>query len=515
MRWLGVLLLLATQLNAASAQDATAAGKSDVFDRVISKARTLAGKSYTAPDKSGVPESLRSLDYQHYKDIRFRKDHALWLGDSLFDVEMFHLGFLYKVPVRINEVVDGKVEPVPYDPAMFDFGKNKGLTGKLGPDLGFAGFRLHYPLNSAKYRDEVIAFLGASYFRMVGRNQHYGLSARGLAVNTALSSGEEFPRFKEFWLVRPAPDATTMTFYALLDSPSVSGAYRFRLHPGKHTTLDVEAHLFTRSAIEKLGIAPLTSMFMWGENRHGFHDDFRPEVHDSDGLLMHTGAGEWIWRALTNPQSLRVSSFVDRNPKGFGLMQRDRDFDHYLDLESDYERRPSIWITPQEGFGKGVVQLVEIPANDESNDNVVAFWVPDDPVKANQALTLGYRLTTLSAGVDAEDVAKVVRTRIGWGAIPGTKDKPPRSLRQFVVDFRGGALEGLDGSQPVKPNLEMNAGKPTDMTVEPLPDSDGWRVAFKLKPDGEKPSDMRLYLTLRDERISETWSYLWDPKAIE
>ncbi|HSH41427.1 MAG TPA: glucan biosynthesis protein G [Arenicellales bacterium] len=487
-----------------------------LFPHVTERARSLAGESYSPPAQDAVPALLKELDYEQYRDIRFRKKQALWRDESPFNVEFFHLGFLYREPVVLHQVVDGNVEQVRYDNGMFDYGDNRQLEGALKSGLGFAGFRIHFPINRRDYHDEVIAFLGASYFRMVGSGQAYGLSARGLAIDTALPEGEEFPRFTEFWLVRPGPDAKSMTFYALLDGKSVTGAYRFVLTPGSDTTLDVEARLFARRDIKKLGVAPLTSMFLFGENSVRHFDDYRPEVHDSDGLLMQIGSGEWIWRPLTNGRNLQVSTLMDGNPRGFGLVQRDREFANYLDTESSYQRRPSHWITPLGGdWGKGAVQLIEIPSKEETNDNIGAFWVPEKQFKAGQERVFRYRISTFDSRHEEEKLAAAKRTRIGWGAIPGSKDKPPRSVRQFIVDFSGGKLDGLNASQPVEPDFSTSSGKVLDMTVTPLPRDHGWRVAFKLDPQDQEPADMRLFLKLRDQRLTETWNYVWNPRILE
>ncbi|MDN3516300.1 glucan biosynthesis protein G [Aquisalimonas lutea] len=507
--------ILLTLLFAASAES-RGATDSSLFEQVTRKARELAQSRYQAPDGPQIPESLQNLDYQDYRDIRFNKSEALWRERSLFNIELFHLGFLYTQPVTLHQVVDGRVHTLRYSPALFDYGDNEGVAGSLGPDLGFAGFRVHYPLNTPDYDDEFLVFLGASYFRMVGRGERYGLSARGLAIDTALPKGEEFPRFEEFWLVRPEPEATSMTVYALLNSRSVTGAYRFDIHPGQRSAMDVHARLFARSDVERLGIAPLTSMFMWGENSVSHRDDHRPEVHDSDGLLLHTGADEWIWRPLVNPVDLQVSSLMVDNPKGFGLAQRDRDFDHYLDMSARYESRPGLWVRPEGDWGKGAVQLVEIPSDDESNDNIVAYWVPEEPFSAGDSTEFRYRVETFAAGRTPDTLASVKRTRIGWGATPGSSDKPPRSLRQFVVDFEDGPLRNLAAEQPVEAELSSSNGEVRHVTVEPLPDQGGWRVAFKLAPENEDEAvDLRMHLRLRDKRLSETWNYVWDPRAIQ
>ena len=284
---------------------------------------------------------MANLTYDQFRDIRYRPERALWRASHLpFELTFFHQGSYSKEPVKINEVVGTSVREVRFDPNQFDYGANKiDPTNMRG--LGFAGFRVHFAINTPKYKDEVLVFLGASYFRALGKGQRYGLSARGLAVDTGLTSGEEFPRFVEFWIERPAPNATELVLYGLLDSRRVSGAYRFVLKPGTDTVMEVKARIFLRENVTRLGIAPLTTMYFFGDNQHATRDDYRPEVHDSDGLSIQSGTGEWIWRPLVNPKRLLVTSFALTNPLGFGLMQRDRDFAHYEDLEARYELRPS------------------------------------------------------------------------------------------------------------------------------------------------------------------------------
>ncbi|MEO8975457.1 MAG: glucan biosynthesis protein, partial [Casimicrobiaceae bacterium] len=287
------------------------------FDDVERKARALAAQPYKAP-VAQLPKAWLALDYDQYRDIRFRPDHALWHAQKLpFEVMFFHPGFHFDHPVHVNEVVGNEVKEVPYSAAEFDYGKTK-LPKTTARFPGFAGFRVHYALNTPKYRDEVLVFLGASYFRALGKGQVYGVSARGLAVDTALASGEEFPSFVEFWLVRPAADATELTIYALLDSRRVAGAYRFIVRPGVDTAVDVRERLFLRERVTRLGIAPLTSMYLAGENQPATNADYRPEVHDSDVVSMQSGTGEWIVRPLVNPKRLQVSSFAMSNPAGFG-----------------------------------------------------------------------------------------------------------------------------------------------------------------------------------------------------
>jgi glucans biosynthesis protein len=352
---------------------------------------------------------------------------------------------------------------------------------------------------------------------MTGRGQHYGMSMRGIAIDTALPSGEEFPRFTQFWLVRPPPESNRMQFFALLDSESLSGAYAFELESRANARLRVQVRLFARTDVGKLGVAPLTSMFTWGENRGRSFDDVRPEVHDSDGLLQHTGSGEWIWRPLVNPPTLQVSGLLDIGPLGFGLAQRDRNFASYQDPRGRYERRPGVWVTPGEGdWGPGAVQLVEIPSPDETNDNIVAFWVGNQPFKAGQTRSFSYELRTFEGSDNPEGLAIVDSTRIGWATVPGAEQQPPPSVRRFTVDFRGGELKGLAAAQPVQAMLTVNHGTAGKASVAKLPVDETWRGTFTLTPaDESQPVNLRLFLTLRGRRISETWNYVWNPATVQ
>lgn len=486
-----------------------------LLETMATRAKTLASQAYQAPQKD-LPPVLAGLNYDQYRRINFHPDAALWRNETLFEIQFFYPGFLYREPVAIRALtLDGTNTPIPFDPDFFVY---HGDPVQIPPDaisrIGYAGLRVHYPLNTPKYKDEFLVFQGASYFRLVGPGQLYGISARGLAINTAESSGEEFPSFREFWLVKPAADASRMWIIALLDSPSLAGAYSFELIPGAPTSINVEARLFPRADIKKLGIAPLTSMFFYGENRTRFIDDFRPEVHDSDGLLMQTGAGEWIWRPLSNPYELRVTSLQDRSPRGFGLLQRDRDFLSYHDTEAKYELRPSLWIEPDGDWGEGRLELVEIPTESETNDNIVSYWVPALPVKAGTDWRFRYKLTTFNERLPQHNKAHVERTRIGWAALPGQSSPPPRSKRLFMVDFNGGPLDNLPPNIEINADLQINNGSAEDVLVTRLPDGNTWRVSFKLTPNNATPVDMRLFLALRDQRLSEVWNYVWSPSEI-
>lgn len=474
---------------------------------LVAHAEALARGAYQAP-KGDLPDRLQNIDYDTYRTLRFRRDHALWADQKLgFTAQFFHLGFLYRDPVTIYEVVDGMATPVPYSPDMFDV-NGEVLQGLDDPGLGFAGFRLHAPINRPDYYDEVAAFLGASYFRCLGRGQRYGKSARGVAIDTAEPRGEEFPRFSSFWLERPGQtNAHTVIVHALLEGPSITGAYTFTIKVGTSTIVDVDAEIFSRGGIGVLGLAPLTSMFYFGENDRGNIDDFRPEVHDSDGLQLWTGAGEWIWRPVTNPSKLRISMMYDNNPRGFGLIQRDRAFADYQDLEARYDLRPSVWVEPKGNWGQGAIKLIEIPTGDETNDNIVVFWAPRDSIGPHSRMSLGYRLYWCDTPPVGPDTAEVVATRAGRAGYAG--EKVDRKSRKFVVEFCGGILGNLNAADAVEAVVSVSKGSAKPAVVEPMPQGGSWRAVFDVTADGTDPVELRCFLRIGDTALTETWSYQW------
>jgi glucans biosynthesis protein len=481
------------------------------YQNVIDEAKRLAGERYREAAGSAVPPALRQLGYDQYQAIRARPEAALWADrqDSRFRAQFFPVGFLYTKPVAIHVVRDGVVEDVVPRADLFDW-RNAGLPEPPPAQIGFAGFRLLFPLHRPDHDDEVAAFLGASYFRILGREQAYGISARGIAVDTGLPRREEFPYFRAFWLVSPAPGAREITFFALLDSPSLAGAYRFVLRPGTETSLEVTATLHLRADVAALGLAPLTSMFLAGENTDRRNVDFRPEVHDSDGLLIETSAGERLWRPLINPRELRVSAFADTNPRGFGLLQRDRDFASYQDLQAQYHRRPSYWVEPIGEWGEGEVRLLEIPSDAEIHDNIVAFWVARTPARRGETIERSWRLHAFAEPTRAPRGGRVVATRVGGINLPGTGEQP-RGARRIVVDFAGGDLDLLRPEQPVTPEVSVAAGKLLRTGVQPLPGQRGWRMTVDVEPEGRNPVEMRGFLRLYDEALTETWTYAWRP----
>jgi glucans biosynthesis protein len=478
------------------------------LEDVTARAEKLAAAPYRRPG-GPLPKSIKALGYDDYRDIRFRPDRALWRNTKLpFEIMFFHRGWVYEDPVTIHEVSSEGERDVAFDPDAFDYGKNK-IDREEVRGLGFAGFRVHFALNTPTYRDEVLVFLGASYFRAVGRGQRYGLSARALALDTAESTGEEFPRFVEFWIERPSATAKELTIYAVLDSPRSTGAYRFVLKPGVSTMLDVDAKLFVRKPGGKYGLAPLTSMYFFGANQRSAREDYRPQVHDSDGLSIHASSDEWIWRPLVNPKRLLVTSFALSDPAGFGLMQRERAFGHYEDLEARYDLRPSAWIEPKGLWGPGKLELVQIPVPHETNDNIVAYWVPDQAPNPKQPLAFGYRVLWQKDREARPPVAWVRETRRGRG-YARTED----GSLEFHVDFEGAPLLGMAATTPVEAAVWIDSnGEVLEHRTTYNDVTKGWRLVARVRRlDAGKPVEVRGHLKLKNEVVSETWSYIVAPE---
>ncbi len=474
------------------------------FNDLAKKAKQLASSSYKEPPKN-ISKGLENLDYDQYRDIRYKRENAYWRTSQLpFELTFFHQGRQFANAVKLNEITGKQVRPIPFDASAFDYGKNK-LSPQDLKSAGFAGFRVHYPINKASYKDEVMVFLGASYLRAVGKEQIYGLSARGLAVDTALNSGEEFPRFVEFWIERPKANSKQLTIYALLDSRRVSGAYRFVVKPGEQTITEVKSQLFLRENVTKLGIAPLTSMYFSGENQRSPVEDYRPEVHDSDGLSIQSGPGEWIWRPLVNPKRLLVTSYGLSNPSGFGLMQRDQKQSNYEDLEARYEARPSVWVEPIGKWGSGRVELVQIPTPDEFNDNIVSYWVPDQLPKPGTPINFDYRLSWQKGDQKLPPLSWVTQTRRGHGFLR----KPDDSIALFV-DFEGPIFKKLakDAKIDIRVSADSN-GEILESHVVRNESTGAYRAALRIRRiDDKKPVEMRGFLQTVNTTLSETWSYI-------
>jgi len=507
---------VASDIGSAAQPPAASPGQPFDYAWLKGQARKLASAAYQ-PSQDTLPPAMAKLGYDQYQSLRFRTDHALWGNAGLaFRLQFFHVGRSFTEPVHLHEVVEGLSREIVYDPAMFEFDKAGIDPGIMRDRAGFAGFRVQFVTD---WRDDVAAFLGASYFRAVGGDtRQYGLSARALAVDTAFPRPEEFPRFTAFWFERPVKGSGTLTLYALLDSPSIAGALRFQIAPGATQVMDIDSALYPRKPIERLGVAPLTSMFFYGENDRRAANDWRPEIHDSDGISMCTGAGEWIWRPLTNPGQLHFSSYLDENPRGFGLLQRDRDFDHYQDDGVYYDRRPSLWVEPKPGtaggWGKGSVQLVEIPTVDETFDNIVAFWNPLDKPKPGQELLYGYRLYWGTHMPFASPLAQTLATRTGIGGTVGQRRQ--YFSWHFAVDFAGGELAALPKDAAVEAVITASRGQIEHVTAHFVEEFAGYRALFDIRPDdGVEPIDLRLFLRVDGRPLTETWIYLWSPPTLK
>ncbi|WWF46054.1 glucan biosynthesis protein G [Pseudomonas trivialis] len=468
------------------------------LDDVSAKAKELAGQKYEAP-RSNLPNEFREMKFADYQKIRFRNEKAEWADQNTpFKLSFYHQGMHFDTPVKINEVTADSVQEIKYDPTRFDFGDVK-FDPKATEQLGYAGFRVLYPINQNDKQDEIMTMLGASYFRVVGKGQTYGLSARGMAIDTALPSGEEFPRFTEFWVERPKPGEKQLVIYALLDSPRATGAYRLTLRPGSDTIVDVKSQMFLRDKVSKLGVAPLTSMFLFGANQPSKVLNYRRELHDSSGLSIHAGNGEWIWRPLNNPKHLSVSNFGVENPRGFDLLQRGRDFSHYEDLDDNYDKRPSAWIEPEGDWGKGTVDLVEIPTADETNDNIVAFWSPAELPKVGEPLDVSYRLhwTMDEKALHPTDSAWVKQTLRSTGDVKQSNlIRQPDGTVAYLVDFEGPSLKNLPPDAPVRSQVSVgDNAELVENSVRYNEHTKGWRLTLRMKiKDAGKPTEMRAAL---------------------
>lgn len=516
VKWKGVIITLwAVGLWALSAGTAQAKGlhlgEATAFSyaSLVEQARVRAGEAYAPPP---VPQAdiLQKIDYDAHGKLHFKREYSPFAdGSGEYPVTFFHLGKLFKKPVHMYLVEGGKAREVQYSPDYFTMPADS-VARQLANDIGFAGFRFHESRQRDDWKtQDWVAFLGASYFRAIGSDGQYGLSARGVAIDTALPTPEEFPDFVAFYIEPAENTDESATVYAMLDGPSITGAYRFDLKRGENVVMDVEQTLFLRQPVQRLGIAPLTSMFWFSELNKSFRVDWRPEVHDSDGLVLWTGAGERIWRQLNNPATVRVSAFGDNNPKGFGLMQRDREVTHYLDGVR-YHRRPSLWVEPIGAWGKGNVQLVELPTDDEIHDNIALFWTPAQLPAIGEPIHYRYRLHWQAAHpYPVKNLAQATATRLGRG---GEAGKPrPEGVVKISVEWEGDVLGTLKYGEFPEIVVSASRGDISLIRAEPIMDTRIWRAVFDLKVEGEEPVELRMFLRRGDEPLSETWTYQYLP----
>jgi glucans biosynthesis protein len=495
--WLSVAAAVLSNVSSTNAQERPASP----FNRTIlvARAEELAKQPFVEPTQPSGNNSPNKLSYDQYRAIRFQKGASIWSGeDRTFTIDLFHPGFIYETPVNINIVTD-LARRVLFTNEIFDYGPEITQLPTGSDAKGYSGFRVRAPINRPDYLDEFLVFQGASYFRGVARDQSYGISARGLAVRTARPEGEEFPVFTDFWIERPAKKVSSLVIHAMLQSPSVVGAYTFTVTPGDETVIDVDATLFPRAELTAYGIAPLTSMFLFDASGRSRFDDFRDAVHDSDGLEMVTGRGERIWRPLANPRKLQVSGFVDKSPRGFGLLQRKRHFADYEDWEARYERRPSLWVEPRGDWGEGHVELVEIPSDREIHDNIVAYWQSATPLPPGKAAEFSYRLRYTNEPLD-DALARVVATRSG--AAQRSADQ-----RAFVIDFKGAAPPPDD--LQIVATTASSPGQILDARGSLVTETGAYRVSFELAPERADLVELRVVLTSKEQPWSETWLYQW------
>ncbi len=470
-----------------------------VQQEVISRARQLAAEPHRRPEKIDLAWLPKS--YDDYKRLQLRRERAFWATTPLqFEIHPLPAGWIFDHRVEITAVGRNGSSALTLKASDFLDHRVAVPNVAIPPHVPLSGFRINGPLNAPGIADEIIAFQGASYFRALGEGHVYGLSARGLAIGTASASGEEFPAFLRFWIERPEEGAKAIKVYALLDSPSTTGAFSFLVSPGKETVVDVSAILFPRREISELGLAPLTSMFLLGPSDPTRVADFRPRVHDSDGLAMLSGSEERIWRPLTNPRSLQVSTFADKTIRGFGLIQRSRQFLEYQDLEARYERRPSLWVEPGLGFDNGNIVLVEIPTDEEIHDNIVVFFRPSLNAKAQEPLSLSYRLRWRDDAPTRAAGPWIASTRMGQITMQQTLGS------RFVVDYKD---DSTLGTQLPSANVYASAGRVADVTVQLNPETKGIRVTFVLYPEAAEIVELRLTLGEWNGRTAETWLYRW------
>ncbi len=487
-------------------------GEAFDFDLLKARARALAAKPYVAPPTPD-PELVKGMDYDAAHETEFDLDRALYAdGEGAYPVIFLPVGQLFPKSVRMHALRDGVAREIIYSPDYYYFPKGSPMERLRSEPSPFAGFEVRQADDKLDLREHEgwTRFIGASYFRAVGEANQFGLSARGVAQNTGLANPEEFPDFTHFWIAEGKQNTDPVEVYALLDGPSLSGAYRFICHRGRASTMDISCELTLRTPIERLGIAPLTSMYWYSETVKPTAADWRPEIHDSDGLAIWNGKGEHLWRPLLNPPTLQISSFEDGGPKGFGLMQRDKTYEHYIDAVF-YEKRPCAWVEPRGDWGRGSVQLVEIPTDNEIYDNIAAMWVPAEPTRAGQQLAYDYRLYWRDLDPFPGDLARCVATRLGMGAVGGAIRS--KVLRKFLIEFQGPILATLDEGDRPEPVVTVSRGTLSSFWTEVSPDGtrDLWRTQFDLDPQGGDPVEMRCFLRLNGRPLTETWTYRYIP----
>ncbi len=483
-----------------AAETVAGSGQEMNLERLTEHALMLAQSPYNA-DAREVPDFLNELGYDQYRDLQYRLEQTLWHDQGLpFELSFFHPGYLYRKSVAMNVIdTDDRSSPLPFSTDLFDYGPQSPLIDQIPDDIGFSGFKIWQRTDNQQLQ-RIGLFQGASYLRAVSSFNEYGLSARGLAINTTSPAPEEFPDFTEFWLQQPMPGDQEFVFLGLAEGPSVVAAYRFVLHPGTPVRLQVEGRLVLRQPVEELGLAPFSSMFWYGENSAHRPADFRPEVHDSDGLFIETQQ-ESFWRPLSNPTRTRTDSLPGDDLKAYGLVQRDRNFEHYQDIEARYHLRPDAWIVPGKGMQEGTLRLLEIETPHEYADNIALVWVPAQTPVPGEVFNYSYDLYFGERSESA--IAMVAATRYG------------ESLRgdgsiEFVVDFEGGPLTGLSEDSELEIKSDIDGGDFIWQNIRKNPFNDTWRLNLRVMPhDNIESIRLSAHLKQADQRLSTTWRYWW------
>lgn len=465
---------------------------------VADTARAAAKQPYK-PVPNDLPDGFRNLTYEQYVGIRAKPSGIIWASQNVgFAIEPLHRGFIFSSPVTINLVNQEQARRVAYDTSQFDFGK-VAVPPHLG-DIGFSGFRV-LVMREGQGFAEIATFQGASFFRAIAPGQRFGTMARALSIKVADSRGEEFPAIRSFWIEQPNLATDALVIHALIDSESMTGVYRFTLHPGESTIIDTECTLFARSKVDNFGIATMSATVVSDAIDHRRPDDTRLTIADIDGLQMATGHGEWLWRAVSNRDTLQISTFVDENPRGFGFLQRDRSFHDYQDDDQHWEIRPSLWIDPIGDWGQGGLELIEIPSDSESNDNIIAYWRPKQVLMPGAEASFAYRQFWAWNPPERPELAVVSDTRSGRGS--------SARRRRFLVEFQGDALADPQRASAIKPTLTAAPGGVTFVNTYPAPTLKTYRVLFEIDPGNEAASELRLVLEAAGKPISETWLYRW------
>ena len=478
------------------------------FNDVEQIARERAQKAYERPENP-ARDFLTAIGEADWNSIRYKDDQRLWHDEGLpFEVSFFHPGFIYNNIIALDLVEDGRVTSLPFNSGLFEYGNAELAEKSAEKRLGFSGFRLHFPLNRLDHKDEAVVFLGATHFRALARHTTYGLMARGLILNPAMPEGEEYPYFRRFWLVKPGPEDASLTIYALMESPSLTGAFRYVVKPGLSTVMDVSARLYPRAGQSwprKIGLAPLNSMYLFGEKEGGSRADYRPEVHSSDALLWTSGENRWFRRPLNNPGRLESHYIGLRHPRGFGLVQEDSNFDHYQDLRRRFDRRPSVWVEPLGEWGPGQLELIEIPGDQDIHDNIIAFWTPAWPTStagnAGQPMIYDYRMYWMAPQTTPHQLGRVVATRLAL-------DQKNAQAR-FVIDFESEELNAIPAETGLSSQVETPAEFPViSKSLVKNTVTGGWRLEFLIKAPQENGVVQSLISARGDHRVPRFWAFL-------